>query len=77
MGGGMDEYIEEGLLKFWSLGGEAAGPGCSEGGGAPRLWFLSFSSLRHLALLLENQTCILASGRPILAANLSLANTSG
>lgn len=36
-----------------------------------------FSSLLHLALRLENHTCILASGRSILAASLSRANTSG
>lgn len=71
----MEEYMEV-LLNVWSLVGEGVGPGCS-GMEDPLLWFLSFSSLLHLALLLENHTCILASGSPIFAANLSRANTSG
>lgn len=76
IGGGIGEYIEV-LLNPWSLGGDAAGPGCSAGAGAPRRWFLNFSSLLHLALRFENHTWILASGRPIFAANLSRAKTSG
>lgn len=76
MGGGIGEYMEV-LLKPCSLGGDEAGPGCSAGAGAPRRWLRNFSSRRHLALLLENHTCIRASGRPILAASRSLANTSG
>jgi hypothetical protein len=55
IGGGIGEYIEV-LLKPWSLGGDAAGPGCSAGAGAPLRWLRSFSSLRHLALLFENHT---------------------
>lgn len=42
-----------------------------------RRWFLSFSSRRHFALRLENQTCMRASGNPILPANRSRAKTSG
>lgn len=76
MGGGIGEYMDV-LLNDCSLGGDAPGPGCSEGAGAPRLWFLSFSSRLHFALRFENQTCIRASGNPIFAASLSRANTSG
>lgn len=35
IGGPIGEYIEL-LLKLCNLGGETAGPGCSEGAGAPR-----------------------------------------
>lgn len=40
-------------------------------------WFLSFSSRLHFARLFENQTCILASGKPIFPAKRSRAKTSG
>ena len=80
IGGGIAEYMA-GLLNDWSLGGEAdtteVCPVCSEDAEGPRRWFRSFSSRRHLALLFENHTWILASGSPILAASRSRANTSG
>lgn len=76
MGGGIGEYIDV-LLKDCNLGGDVPGAGCSEGGGAPRLWFLNFSSRLHFALRFENHTCIRASGKPIFAASLSRAKTSG
>jgi len=52
IGGGIVEYmwLLEKLLPFRSLGGEVLG--CS----TTRRWFLIFSSLRHFALLFENQT---------------------
>lgn len=76
IGGAIGEYMEL-LLKPCSRGGEAAGPGCSAGAGAPLLWFLNFSSRLHFALRLENQTWILASGSPIFDAKRSRAKTSG
>lgn len=78
MAGAIEEYIAG--LPFPKLcirGGEALGPGPSAGVWLVLLWFRSFSSRRHFALRFENHTCILASGRPIFAANRSRANTSG
>lgn len=52
MGCGMDVYME---LKP-ELTGRRAGGEAAEVAGSARRWFLSFSSRRHLALLLLNHT---------------------